>query len=91
MEEMGAEAKFRSELGGVAAMACSCAPGRREGARRGRNEIGVRLRSDRDGLTGSEMLDKATRVALTSRVTMARRRRSAACRTEGRRGCAAAA
>ena len=33
------------------------------------------LRSDRDGLSGGEMLDKATRVALTSRATTARRRR----------------
>ena len=91
LEEMGAEAKFRSELGGVAAMACSRAPGRREGARRGRNETGVRLRSDRDGLSGGVMLDKATHVALTPRATTARRRRSTACRAEGRRGRVASA
>ena len=56
-----------------------------------REEIGLGSRMDWDGLSGGEMLDEATRVALTSRATTARRRRSAACRTEGRRGRAAAA
>ena len=74
------------ELDGEAAMAEAAAPlgdGERSSAlekAKLREEIGLGSRMDWDGLSGGEMLDEATRVALTSRATTARRRRSTACR-----------